>query len=123
MGERDNWRFGVVANICEIHVDEHGEIRYGSKAFSPGTKVYLAGKSWSSEHTEIYVIGRNRHGRIVLEMIPVEFIENVRTKKIFKPHVLKIIHYLEIADGWIWWGNTDDDRIDTQEFVAKWHEK
>ena len=33
------WRFGVVGNIVSEHTDENGNVYYGSKAFTPGTKI------------------------------------------------------------------------------------
>ena len=40
----NNWRFGVVGNIVKQHLDNEGIIRYGTKAFTGGTKVYIDGK-------------------------------------------------------------------------------
>jgi len=118
--EIKSWRFGVVANITEYHTGEDGVVYYGTKPFTAGTKVYLAGKDWDTTNTTISVIGRNRFGRIVFEHIPVECLENIRTQQIYKPVVLKIISYLEEADGWVWWGRTAADREETKKFVEDW---
>lgn len=117
------WRFGVVANITRSHLDENGELRYGTKAFTSGTKVYLGGKNWDKENPEIGVIGRNRFGRIVVEGVPISLLENVRTQRIYKPQVLKIMEYLEELDGWAWWKRTVADRKDTELFVKEWRNK
>lgn len=117
------WRFGVVANITRSHLDEDGEIRYGTKAFTSGTKVYLGGKNWDQENSEIGVIGRNRFGRTVMEDVPVNLLENVRTQRIYKPQVLQIMEYLEWIDGWEWWKRTVADRKDTELFVKEWRKK
>ena len=85
------WRFGVVANITEYHIGEDGKQYRGTKPFTAGTKVYLGGKNWNKNLKYIGAIGRNRFGRIVLEWIPIDCLENVRTQRIYKPHVLKII--------------------------------
>lgn len=111
------WRFGVVGNIVSEHTDENGNIYYGTKAFTSGTKVYINGKFWDYERRDITVIGRNRFGRIVLETVPINLIENIRTQRICKPHVLKIIDYLRVIEGWEWWERTATDRKDAENFV------
>ena len=97
------WRFGVVGNIVSEHTDDDGNVYYGTKAFTPGTKVYIDGKFWDYQRTDISVIGRNRFGRVVLETVPISLIENIRTQRIYKPHVLEIIDYLRVMEGWEWW--------------------
>ncbi len=118
--EDRNWRFGVAANIAEVHIGENGEIYCGTKPFTAGTKVYLAGKNWDADCEDICVIGRNRFGRTVLENISVECLKNIRTQRIFRPQVLEIIDYLEVFDGWIWWKRTSEDRKETKLFVEEW---
>lgn len=117
------WRFGVVANITEYHIGEDGKQYRGTKPFTAGTKVYLGGKTWNESLKDIRVIGRNRFGRIVLEWISVDCLENVRTQRIYKPHVLEIISYEEHIEGWDWWKRTSSDRKETEEFVKKWKMK
>lgn len=112
------WRFGVVANITEYHIADDGKAYRGTKPFTPGTKVYLGGKGWDDKKEFIGVIGRNRFGRIALEWIPVNCIENVRTGRIYNPRILSIIDYEENLEGWEWWGKTSSDRKETKEFVA-----
>lgn len=114
------WRFGVVANITHSHLDDSGELRYGTKAFTPGTKVYLGGKFWDRTNPQIGVIGMNRFGRIVVESVPVDLIEKVRTQRIYKPNVLAIMSYLEAMDGLEWWKRIVADRKDTERFVKEW---
>lgn len=113
------WRFGVVGNIIFQHTDENGSTYYGTKAFTPNTKVYIDGKCWDHERNEISVIGRNRFGRIVVDTIPIDLIDNIRSQRIYKPHVLEIMDYLLIMEGWEWWGRTVDDRRDTEKFVKE----
>ncbi len=115
--DNSNWRFGVVANITEYHIGSDGKEYRGTKAFTPGTKVCLAGKGWDCEHNDISVIGRNRFGRIVFESVPVCCLENIRTQRIFKPHVLEITDYLETVDGWHWWGRTSEDKKEAEDFA------
>ena len=115
-----NWRFGVVANIAEYHLGDDGNVYRGTKPFTPGTKVYLAGRDWNRDENNISVIGLNRHGRFALEIIPANCLENVRAQRVFKPAVLEIMHYLEILDGWRWWGITSADRKATKQFAIDW---
>lgn len=120
LDKQTEWRFGVVANITYSHIDENGEIRYGTKAFKPGTKVYLGGKYWDSTNPNIGVIGLNRFGRTVVESVPVELVENVRTQRIYNSKVIKIMDHLEVMDGWEWWKRTAADRRETEQFVKEW---
>lgn len=115
--EEVKWRFGVVGNIVGKHTGEDGNTYYGTKAFKPGTKVYIDGKYWNRELTSVSVIGLNRFGRLVLDHVPIYLIENYRTQRIYKPHVLKIIDYITTFEGWDWWGRTTADRKGTESFV------
>ena len=117
------WRFGVVGNIVSEHTDDDGNVYYGTKAFTPGTKVYINGKFWDPENPNIAVIGRNRFGRVVLETVPINLIESIRTQRIYKPHVLEIIDHLRVMDGWEWWERTAADRKDTENFVKEVNSK
>ena len=121
--KKANWRFGAVGNIVKQHLDREGIVRYGTKAFSGGTKVYLDGKGWSLEKDTVAVIGRNRFGRYVIENVPVALVENVRMQRIYKPTVLKIIDREEIEEGWIWWKRTSADKKAAMEFVDAWISK
>ena len=121
--EQIKWRFGVVGNIVSEHTDENGNVYYGTKAFTPGTKVYINGKFWDYQRTEISVIGKNRFGRVVLETVPINLIENIRTQRIYTPHVLEIIDYLRVVEGWEWWERTTADRKDAEFFVKNLNNK
>ena len=116
MDESLNWRFGVAGNIVGKHTDSNGNVYYGTKAFTPGTKIYLEGKNWNND-SFIHVIGRNRFGRIVSDCVEVNLIENVRVQRIFKPCILERISYLDVMEGWSWWGRTSQDRNEVKEFV------
>ena len=118
--DNHEWRFGVVANITEYHIGKDGKKYRGTKPFTAGTKVYLGGKNWSDKLGSIGVIGRNRFGRIVLEWIEVDCLENIRTQRIYKPRVLDIISYEECIEGWEWWKQTVSDRKETEDFVKNW---
>ena len=118
-----DWTFGVIGNIVSQHMDQNGNIHYGTKAFTANTKVYIDGKHWSKDRKEISVIGRNRFGRMVLEDVPIDLIENVRAKRIFDPQVLELMHHHHNMDGWEWWGRTAIDRKDTEVFVKEFNER
>ena len=121
--KNNNWRFGVVGNIVRQHLDDKGIIRYGTKAFCGGTKVYIDGKHWTKENETVEVIGLNRFRRYAIESVPVELIENARCPKIYKPTVLKIMSSVENCDGWFWWDKTAEDRRETEAFIKEWNGK
>ena len=114
-----NWRFGVIGNIVSEHTDENGNVYYGSKAFTSGTKVYIHGKFWDPENPNIAVIGRNRFGRTVFESVPINLIENIRVKRIYKPSILAIIYHLHVMEGLEWWERTAADRKNAENFAKE----
>ncbi len=118
MGKEIIWRFCVSANIVRTHTDENGVLRYGTKAFTGGTKVYINGKD-REDSDLIEVVGLNRFGRFVVDFIPVEYIENIRGQRVYKPKVLEIISYLEAIEGDTWWENTAGDREESLLFAEK----
>ena len=113
------WRFCVVGNIIYSHTDNDGVLRYGTKAFTGGTKVYLNGKTYMQGVKNIEVIGRNRFGRTITEFIPLDYIENIRTQRVYKPVVLEIMAYLEAIEGDKWFGRTAANRKEAELFVMK----
>ena len=115
------WRYGVAGNITKTHLDEQGILRYGSRAFSGGTKVYLSGVYWTKDQNTIGAIGLNRYKRVVYEDVPTELIENVRCTKVYKPSVLNLMHDWEFGD--CWWDNSVASKKDTVRFVKLWNEK
>ena len=118
--KNNNWRFGVIGNIVKQHLDSEGVVRYGTKAFTGGTKVYIDGKGWSPDRDTVSVIGLNRFGRYAIESVPVALIENVRTQRIYKPTVLEIMDCEEVMEGWTWWKRTSADRKEAKAFVDLW---
>lgn len=116
----NDWRFGVVGNIVKQHLDSEGIVRFGTKAFTGGTKVYIDGKGWSNDRNTVTVIGRNRFGRYVIESVPVSLIENVRAQRIYKPTIIEIMDYEEAMEGWTWWKRTSADRKAAKAFVDLW---
>lgn len=115
---RWHWQYCVVGNIIKTHIDKEGVLRYGTSAFSGGTKVYLCGKLWDLERKEISVLGMCRGKRFEVNEVPVALIENVRCSRAFNPAVLEIMNNWEFAN--CWWENTKDDKKSTEEFVDRW---
>lgn len=122
MSEQVHWRYAVVGNIVKTpHPDSEGIIRYGTPAFSGGTKVYLAGKTWDFDKKTIEVVGLCRGKKYQVHSVPVIMIENVRCGKAYTPHVTDIMSDFE--SWWCWWERTKKDKKATENFVAKWHSR
>lgn len=123
MSERNEWKFCVVGNIVRERIDEDGILRYGTPAFKGGTRVYLGGKGYEDfepNRKGIIVLGLNRHRRYEYVYTMKEHIENVRLARTYKP---KVMASMCEDEGWNgWWGNSDEDRVDAEKFVAKWPE-
>ncbi len=103
-----NWCWCLVGNIAKQHeYGENHEIKYGTKQFSAGAKVYIAPMVMGTVHENRVVIGLPRCGRKYIEVITrLEYIENFRMQKVFKPAVLKRM----CGSEWVWWGDTENDR-------------
>ena len=63
MSQSADWKYCVVGNITKSHSDENGIVRYGTPAFTGGTKVYLCGKYWDPSRKTIAAIGITKIGR------------------------------------------------------------
>ena len=115
------WRWCIAGNIVKSHEDENGVTRYGTKAFSGGTKVYYFGYCSGCRFGKmIGVIGKNRFGRWAFEDVYVEHIENVRVQQVFTPRVLSIIGSAEWMDGYICWNQTPEDKAEAQNCAEHW---
>ena len=102
------WRWCLVGNIVKTReYGEDREIRYGTKGFSGGTKVYLAPIQWGDGYERVVVLGKPRHKYGLAEMvIPLKHIENFRLKKVFEPNVLERMNKSDYS----WWENRYADR-------------
>ena len=69
------------------------------------------------------MIGRNRFGRTVFEAVPINLIENIRVKRIYKPSILAIIDNLCVTEGLEWWERTAADRKHAENFAKELSEK
>ncbi len=122
--EKKIWRYCVVGNIVKTHYDNNGILRYGTPAFRGGTKVYLCGKIWFEYNYEfnketIQALGLSRGKQYYVEDVPLHLIENVRCSKTYKPAIVNIMGDWESAH--CWWTNTEEDKLATESFVAKWN--
>ena len=120
MPEKKKWKYCVCGNITKSHIDEDGILRYGTPAFTGGTKVYLCGKCWNPAQKTVPVIGITRGSRKfhVIDTNPA-YIENIRCSKAYQPIVLDLMNNWEMYT--LWWGNTAEDKAETEEFVRNWN--
>ena len=110
------WRWCLVGNIIQSHdYGETHEIKIGTKQFRPGAKVYIAPAQWGDGYEKVCVIGKPRHKKSRAEIVmKMEYIENLRLKKIENPGVLN-----RIANSpHTWWGNTNSDRETILRLIA-----
>ncbi len=111
------WQWCLVGNIVEKH--EFGEdhaIKYGTKHFRPGAKVFINLVYGGMGHENILVIGVPRHMKQYIEVvIRRKYVCNFRVQKVYKPAVLKMMKDSE----WDWWGNDEETR-ESLEKSAEW---
>lgn len=114
------WKYCAVGNIVKTHYDENGVLRYGTKAFFGGTKVYLCGKNWEPGDEAILVLGKNRFKKWEACVVPANLIENVRRSREYKASVRGIMDNFEFNMSW--WGSSEKDQSESKAFVKKWNE-
>lgn len=109
------WRWALVGNIVETHeYGENHEIRYGTKQFPPGAKVYIAPPNWGDGWENVIVIGVPRKSKKYIEIVmPCKYIENFRIQKVFKPAILRIM----FRSKYWWWDDSDNDRDTILGFI------
>lgn len=84
-------RWGVVGNVVveRLHGVE-GEVRRGTKHFSPGTKVYLVDAHWGMGGETVTVLGLARRPKRWISVdVSARVLENWRAKPIHDPAVLR----------------------------------
>ncbi len=111
------WRWCLVGNIVEKHeFGEAHELKYGTKHFRPGAKVFINLVYGGMGHEHILVIGVPRHMKNYIEVvIRRKFVCNFRVQRVYKPAVLKMMS----DSDWDWRDNSDDTRK-TLEKSAEW---
>lgn len=111
------WRWCLVGNIVEKHeFGEAHELKYGTKHFRPGAKVFINLVYGGMGHEHILVIGVPRHMKTYIEVvIRRAYVRNFRVQKVYKPAVLKLMN----ASEWDWRDNSEESR-ETLEKCAEW---
>ena len=109
------WCWCLVGNVVKEHeFGEDKEIRYGTKQFRGGTKVYLAPVQWGDGYECVIVIGMARNTHKYIEVIMrSKYIENFRMQRVYKPAIVKRMLDSEHR----WWCDSEDDRKDIIEYL------
>lgn len=106
----------VVANVTR---DPHpegpdGELRLGTRRFSPGTKVYLFPGEWGDGMDRRRVLGRHRGGTQLIEIvISTRWLWRWRVQKVFQPFVVHRMREWEAMD------DSEESRLKAQA-MADW---
>ena len=81
----------LVGNIIDERFDKNlNKTVYGTKHFSPNTKVYCFPPVWGDGYEKIKVIGRHRKSnRLITMIIPSQRVTNWRLKTVYEPFVIK----------------------------------
>lgn len=110
-----SWCWSLVGNIVPEHeYGEEREIKYGTKHFSRGTKVWIAPAQWGDGYERIVVIGLPRYGRRYIEIImQSKYVVDYRIGKVYKPAILKRM----CSSRYLWWGDTENDRKRIMEYL------
>ena len=114
------WIWCLVGNIKQSHeYGENNEIRYGTKHFSGGTKVYCFPAYWGDGYENIHVIGKPRKShKLILIVIKSELIENFRLKQIYDKRVIEEMY----CGGWGGWDNSEKSKNEINEML-EWLKK
>lgn len=87
----EHW--SVVANIKkQIPHGEGGvELKSGLRKFKGGAKVFIVGAFYGTCES-LVAIGQHRNsGKYISCIIPVNTVENLRVKKVYKPQILEFL--------------------------------
>ena len=105
----------LIGNIVDDHfTGTDKEINYGTKHFSPNTKVYCFPTLWGDGFENIKVIGRHRKtSRNVCMVMPSKLITNWRVQKVYRPYILNV---MQSQHGWT---NSEKDKETILEML-KW---
>ena len=107
-------KYCVIGNIIKERIDENGMIRYGTASFPGDRKVYISRRLWKDGVT---IMGLNRFkSRYILETIPLEWIENIRSSKTFKPRVIELMKDTDPFHD-MWWLYHEEDKSGTIEYA------
>ena len=120
MDEKQNWTYCVLGNIKKTHIDGNDVLRYGTAAFTSGTKVYLAGRTWDRTRDHINALGVTRGKRLQVLWTDISQIENLRCRKVYNPAIIGFMDLHEYRAGW--WGKSKKEKEDAEAFVKWWNE-
>ena len=111
----DKYQFiwSLVGNIVAKHeFGENHEIKKGTKHFPPGAKVFCIPEFGGMGHERITVVGiPRRSSKYIKVVIASTLVENWRVKKVFHPHVRKLL-----VENW-WWIDDDESQKDVVKYV------
>lgn len=100
--ELDQPRWGVVGNVVveRLHGAD-GEVRRGTKQFSPGTKVYLVDAYWGKGGETVTVLGLARRPKRWISVdLSARVLESWRAKLIHDPAVLRrLVHARPVTEA------------------------
>lgn len=96
----------LIGNVIEHHLfGEDKELRFGTKHFSPNTKLYCFPILWGDGYENIQVIARHRkRAKQILFIVNYKYINNWRLQKVFHPFVLDVM-----ASNY-GWTNSEEDK-------------
>lgn len=112
---RTTYIWCLIGNIIGEHLHgENKEIKFGTKHFSPKTKVYCFPVSWGDGYENIKVIGRHRKTNKKIKIIVnSRYVTNWRLQKVFNPFILNLMF---LDNGWT---NCEEDKRTIIEML-KW---
>lgn len=114
------WRYCVIGNIVPEHTDEEDILRFGTKVFPGGRKVYISKSFWPNDGT-VTVAGLTRFkNKYDTEHVSLDLIENIRVSKTYAAGPLMIMTNFEFS--YTWWGNTNREKKRCKEFAAALNE-
>ena len=121
MEEKQDWTYCVVGNIKKNDLDTDGMLRYGTAAFTGGTKVYISGRIWDKTRDHINALGITRGKRLQVIWTDISRIENLRCQKVFNPAIIRFMNLHEYRS--CWWGKSKKEKADAEAFVKWWNER
>ncbi|MEE1296997.1 MAG: hypothetical protein UHD09_09295 [Bifidobacterium sp.] len=118
------WLWTMTANVVDERLKGAArELVHGTKAFSPGTKVYVSTEwhmSYKASGRTLRVIGRARHSRrFVCMFVPRDTVMNFRVRQC---HKAQAIRHMAIGDQYVsWWGGQSDEKREELKDLADFY--
>lgn len=110
-----DWVWCLVGNVVCCHeYGEDKEIRYGTKQFRPGAKVYMAPVNWGDGYEKTVVIGRPRNYKHYIEVVMhSKYTENYRIQKVYAPFVLNMMANSRHS----WWDASEESERKIRNYI------